>query len=93
MPVIDEDELGPWMGLGRRAIRPAGPTRFKLGEELDEFDFGGSTLHGVGKVAGMREDTRRRGCRGPSLGACMRQEYIVGFGQMAWTMILHAPAF
>jgi hypothetical protein len=54
MPKIQEDEHGPWIDLDHTAIRPIGPTRFKLGEQVDEFHFGGSTLHGVGKVDRVR---------------------------------------
>jgi hypothetical protein len=52
MPKVMRDEKGPWMDLGFHAIRPAGPTRFAEGDEVDEFHFGGSTIHGVGKVHG-----------------------------------------
>lgn len=54
MPVIQRDEYGLWIDLEYGAIRPPGRSNFKEGEEIDSHHFGGSTLHGVGKVAGAR---------------------------------------
>lgn len=54
MPIIQRDEYGLWIDLEHGGIRPPGRSSFKEGEAVDCRHFGGSTLHGVGKVAGAR---------------------------------------
>lgn len=55
MPKVQIDEQGPWIDLGHgSAIRPCGPTRFKEGDEVEPYHFGGSTLRGLGKIEGKR---------------------------------------
>lgn len=54
MSTVQMDEFGPWINLGHGGIRPAGPTALKAGDSIDTKHFGGSTLYGVGKVAGKR---------------------------------------
>lgn len=52
MVLVEVDELGPWIPYWDGAIRPAAPTRFAAGDSAPFFHFGGSTLHGVGKLPG-----------------------------------------
>lgn len=53
MPEVMRDENGPWMDVGPAgAIRPVVPTRFAEGDEVDEFHFKQSIVHGVGKLSG-----------------------------------------
>ena len=52
MPKVQRDELGLWIDLGQGAIRPSAPSRLKEGDMVDASHFGGSPLHGVGKMEG-----------------------------------------
>lgn len=59
MPIVREDIHGPWIDLGEdsfggSALRPVCPTALRLGDCVDTYHFGGSTLHGISKVPGAR---------------------------------------
>ena len=56
MSKVERDEFGPVITLADKegGLRPAGKTKLREGDEIDTYTyhFGGSTLHGVGKVTG-----------------------------------------
>lgn len=56
MKQIKQDFIGLWVNAGGYIARPAGTTRFKVGEYVKTYHFGGSTKAGVGK-----DRTCRRG--------------------------------
>ncbi len=47
--LIREDAIGIWVSAGGIVSRPRGETRFKAGDRVPTYHYGGSTNAGVGK--------------------------------------------
>ena len=53
MAKVEMDEFGPVITQEYQGgLRPAGKTKLREGDIVDPYHFGGSTLHGMGKVPG-----------------------------------------
>ena len=55
MAKIYEDEVGLYAKVGGYIVRPVDGTQFKKGDTTEGFHFRGSTLIGMGKIAGRGE--------------------------------------
>jgi hypothetical protein len=54
MAKIYQDEGGLYAKVGGYIVRPESTSKFSVGDKVDGFHFGGSTLVGMGKIKGRR---------------------------------------